>query len=416
MVWVAAGLGIFGLANFVFLALAGRELGPAGSAPVAVAWTVLNAVGIGLFQPLEQETGRTLSAMRSRGGHGSNLHRMVRYTIRCTILIAAIGAIGLPWIGNHVFSGAKELVVVVVLGLIGQALAYFARGVLAGSNRFARYGDQLGLDGSLRLAAAGVLFTTGSGSRLAYGMILVLAPVIATLTTVSLSALTRVWRSREDAVSSMPMTSLVANSTASQLLANFGPIAMALLATVAQQGLSGRFVAAVTVARIPLFLFAAIQAVFLPTLAALVANDSVVQFVRTLRRALFVTVALGVAGVGGIALLGHWVMWLIYGDEFTIGTRVLVLIAISGALFMLAQVFAQALLAHHGDRASAIAWTCGLVASAITLAVPVELSARVALALCTGAGVALLVLVSALARRMNAWRRSVSPTSSEVPE
>ena len=416
MVWVASGLGIFGVANFAFLALAGRDLGATGSAPVSVAWTLLNAIGIGLFQPLEQETSRRLAAARTRGAAGARLGRMVRYALITASTIVAVGLLALPWLGDSLFDGARELVPVLILGLLGQALAYFARGVLAGNRQFRSYGAQLAVDGSLRIGAATLLFYSGSGTRLTYGLILVVVPVVATLVTVKATALLRVWRNTDGEDFSTPMPPLVANSTASQLLANFGAIAMALLATSAQSDLTGSFVSAIAVARIPLFLFAAVQAVFLPALATLHAGDDIAGFRRAVNRAFLATFALGVLGVVGIAVLGQWI-FSIFGGTFLIGTNILVLIAASGALFMLAQVFAQALLAHHEEGSASLAWSAGIIISILTLLGPWELAIRVALALCTGAGAALVVLAYLLHRRLRLWagKSSLVPSPSTTP-
>lgn len=411
MLWVAVGLGVFGLSNFVFLALAGRDLGPATSAAVSVAWTLLNALGIGLFQPLEQETGRRLSAARATGGTGTNLRLMVRYGLFTVAAIVVVGVLGAPWIADALFGSARPVVAVVVLGLVGQALAYYARGVLAGTDRFDRYGEQLALDGALRIAAAGALYLSGAGTQLSYGLVLVVAPVLATLCTVRPRTLLAVARRTDGTAQATGMASLVAASSTGQILANLGPLAMAVMATASQQGLSGRFVAAVTVARIPLFLFAAIQAVFLPSLAALVARRDVAGFRGSVRKAMLASAALGVLGVLGISVLGHWALWLIYGADFTIGTVALVLIAVSGALFMLAQVFAQALLAHHSERAVAVCWGAGIVASVLALLAPFELSVTVAFALCVGSTVSLAALGLTYRSQVNAWR-----TSSSIPE
>ena len=412
MIWVAGGLGIFGVANFAFLALAGRDLGATGSAPVAVAWTLLNAIGIGLFQPLEQETSRRLAAARARGATGAHLGRMVRYALITSSTIIVAGLLASPWVGAHLFDGARELVPVLILGLLGQALAFFARGVLAGSGQFRNYGAQLAVDGTLRLGAAVALFYSGYGSRLSYGLILVVVPVVASLVTVQAKTLLRVWRNAGGENLSTPMPPLVANSTASQLLANFGAIAMALLATSSQSNLTGSFVSAIAVARIPLFLFAAVQAVFLPALATLRANDDLPGFRSAVERAFMATLALGVIGVAGIAVLGQWV-FSVFGGTFLISTIVLVLIAISGALFMLAQVFAQALLAHHEEGPASLAWTAGIAVAILTLLGPWELAIRVALALCTGAGAALVALAFVLHHLLRLWARHLR--SDPVP-
>ena len=410
MLWVAVGLGVFGLSNFVFLALAGRDLGPETSAAVSVAWTLLNALGIGLFQPLEQETGRRLSAARALGETGADLRRMVRYALVTGLLIVVVGLAGTPWIADALFGSAKDIVLVVVLGLLGQALAYYARGVLAGTGRFNRYGEQLAVDGAIRIVAASALYLSGAGNQFLYGIVLVVAPVAATLLTARVSTLVKVARHAVAQRNGDGMLSLVAASSSGQILANLGPIAMAVMATASQQSLSGRFVAAVTVARIPLFLFAAIQAVFLPALAALAATHDVAGFRASVRKALLASAALGLLGILAIAVLGHWVLWLIYGPEFTIDTPTLVLISISGALFMLAQVFAQSLLAHHAERTVAMGWTLGILGSIATLFVPLSLSVTVALALCVGSAVALTSLALASRRTNRVWQASLKVT------
>jgi O-antigen/teichoic acid export membrane protein len=410
-IWVACGLGLFGLSNFVFLALVGRDLGPAASAPVSVAWTVLNALGIGLFQPLEQETGRRLAASRATG-RGANVVTAVRFGVVASAVVLVVGLALMPWLADVFFGSAQDIVVVVVLGLVGQALAYYARGVLAGQGRFVRYGAQLGVDGALRIVLAGALFALPDASRLSYGLVLVLAPVVATLVTASPRALLHVGRGHRDLPRGAGIGALVAASTAAQVLANLGPIAMAALATPAQQGLSGRFVAAVTVARIPLFLFAAVQAVFLPSLAGHIARHDVVRYRTAVRGARLAALALAVSGVAGVWLLGEQALALIYGPEFAVGLSTLVVVAVSGGVFMLAQVQAQALLAHEQERVVALAWAAGVVGALVSLPLPGTLDLRVAVALTIGSAVSFLALTIALRRTDRRWdqlRREALP-------
>ncbi|WP_125774450.1 lipopolysaccharide biosynthesis protein [Antribacter gilvus] len=409
-VWVAVGLAVYGLSNFVFLAVAGRGLGPAGSAPVAVAWTVLNAIGIGLFQPLEQEVGRRLAADRARNA-GTSLLGALRFSAAMLGALALLGLLLHAPIADAFFARTREMVLVVVLGLLGQALAYYARGILAGSDSFARYGAQLAADGALRIVLVLALFWSGSTSRLAYGLVLVVAPVAATLLTVAVRRMWTVAVAHRAGGLSGPFAPLVAASISAQALANMGPVAVAALVAPDQQALSGTFVAAVTVARIPLFVFAALQAVILPALAAVVAERRVAEFVSTVRRATLATVALAVLGVGGVALLGQWIMHLVYGEEFTVPQLTMVLIAVSGGLFMIAQVLAQALLAHHAERVVALGWTLGFTVSLVTLLVPASPDVRVALALCTGALAAGIAHAAGLRLVMARWAR---PLAEEI--
>lgn len=402
--WVAVGLLAFGGSNFAFLAFAGRDLGPGAAAPLAVAWTLLNAIGIGLFQPLEQEAGRRISARRTLTGEArADLRHLVRLALVACTVCAVVAAALLGPIATLVFQDRRELVAVLVLGLVGQAVAYLARGVLAGTGRFPRYGLQLLADGVLRTAAAGALFVAGANVG-SYGAVLVVSPILATLLAVSPRAVGHAVTGAPAAGGVAPsMGALVAASTSGQLLANVGQLAVAALATASQQGLAGRFVYAVTVARIPLFLFAAVQAVFLPSLAALLARRDGAGFRRSVRNATVATSALGGVGVLGVGLLGNWVMGLIYGPDFHLDTGAFTLVAVSGGLFMLAQVGAQGLLAHHADAVVALGWTLGLVAALVSLALPGDLATRVAVALCVGSGAAMVSHAVALRSVHRAW-------------
>lgn len=116
----------------------------------------------------------------------------------------------------------------------------------------------------------------------------------------------------------------------------------------------------------------------------------------------------------GIAVLGRWLMHLIYGPGFTVAALDLNLIAVSGGLFMLAQAAAQGLLAHRADVPVAVGWSVGILATAAALALPLPTTTAVAVALCAGAAVALAVHLAVLARTVRAWARGLTPTE-EAP-
>ncbi|HEX2417748.1 MAG TPA: hypothetical protein VHJ83_06445, partial [Micromonosporaceae bacterium] len=62
---VGAGLGVLGLAAYVFLAIAGHTLDPADYSDLAVLWMIVFSLGPGLFFPFEQELGRLVAAHRA---------------------------------------------------------------------------------------------------------------------------------------------------------------------------------------------------------------------------------------------------------------------------------------------------------------------------------------------------------------
>jgi O-antigen/teichoic acid export membrane protein len=203
------------------------------------------------------------------------------------------------------------------------------------------------------------------------------------------------------------VTVLLVASVSSQLLANAGPVIVQVLARPSEQALAGKFLAALVIARVPLFLFAAVQAVLLPGLAALVAGGAVRAFVQRLAVVTGVTAVIAGFGVLVMWFWGNDLVALLFGSDFGIGQDAILLIALSGALFMLAQLAAQALLALGAEAWVVAGWCTGLVALVASCFVGGPVVRVAALALVIGSGVALLVLSGSLVVRGARWRTAV---------
>src|SRR5690606_13105121 len=138
------------------------------------------------------------------------------------------------------------------------------------------------------------------------------------------------------------------------------------------------------IARVPLFLFQAVQASLLPRLSHLAGGRRWPEFRVALRRLLLV-----VGGIGAIATLGAWtvgpfVLTTLFGDEYQLGHRDLALLALSSALFMAAVALGQSLIALSSQTNLALAWAAGIVAFAGVTALGNDLFLRVELGLVLG--------------------------------
>lgn len=402
---VAVGLGVYGLAAYAFLGLAGQVLGPEAFAPLSVMWTLLNAFGIGLFLPFEQELGRTTASLRAVDrGNAAVVRAVVRVAAVLLLAISALCLVTWPLLTRRLFHGDTALVPLLIGAMAGLAVAYVARGLLSGNGRYASYGAQFVVDGVLRIAGAGALYLADVREVWAFALVLVVAPLAAVLiTTPRRSTIVTPGDSVDTAAIRRAMAVLVVASLASQLLANAGPLIVQLRATASEQVLSGQFLAALTIARLPVFLFSAVQAVLLPGLAGLVGLRDVAGFHRRLG---LVTLATAVIGIGGTAAVWAWgdtLVPLLFGDAFGVGRSVVTLLALSGALFMLAQLAAQALLALAGERAVVVGWVAGAVALVVTALLPGELTSVAVRALVVGSAVSLLVLTAAVLLAVRRW-------------
>ena len=402
---VAAGLGVFGLATYGYLGFAGRDLGSVGFAPLSVLWTLLNAFGIGLFLPFEQELGRRTAERRATGDGNAPVVRRALAGAGITLgAVAVLAALGAGILSNRLFGGRVEMVPLFVLAIAGMAASYVVRGLLSGNGRFHRYGAQLAVDGVLRLGGAALLYFAGVSSVLAYGSLLVITPVLSVLlTTPRPSSIVTPGPPHAARVAAVGLGALIAASLLSQILANAGPIMVELLATADEAEASGQFVAALVIARVPLFVFAAVQAVLLPGLAASVGARDAATFRARMAQVGLATLVIGVVGTLAVWFLGPQLVPLLFSDAFGTDRGVITLIAGSGAVFMLAQAAAQGLLALGAERFVVVGWSSGLAALTLALAWDGPIAERAAVALLAGSAGAMAVLAAGLLSTYRRW-------------
>jgi O-antigen/teichoic acid export membrane protein len=192
---------------------------------------------------------------------------------------------------------------------------------------------------------------------------------------------------------------LVASLCAFALM-NIGPVLVKLLAPESESAAAGHFVNGVVIARIPLFLFQAVQASLLPKLSGLAHSGQLGDFRSGLRRLLIAVAGLAVIGtIAGIVLGPFVVNTMFPGSD--LGARTMGLLAAGAGLYMLAMACAQALIALGGHADQAAGWFFGCVVLAITVLVASQdVFFRVELALFAGSAAALLMMGALLLRRL----------------
>lgn len=400
---VALGLLVLGLASFVYISLAGRALGPARFAPLGTLWVIVNAAGPAFFQSLEQELGRGIAHRRAEG-IGSRRY-FLRGTALAGLLVLVSAAVLLGAAGplaDHVFHGERVLVLALVVGIAGLGSEHLTRGAFAGAQAFGRYGWQLGLDGGLRLLGAVALTIAGVGSVGWFGFTLALAPVVAVLLTarrlgpaMDAGPDDTTWGQLSRAVAV-----LMVGTVLSQFVVNAAPVAANVLAGHGETARAGVFISVLVLARIPLFLFSAIQAAFLPGLAALVARNDMPGFRRRLSTVLAAVGALGAVGVVCFVALGPWAVRLLYGAAYATTRTDVWPLAAGAGLFMVAATLAQTLISLRSYALSVLGWVLGSGTFLAVVSVHLRLEQRVGLAFFAATLVAAAVAAVALWRRL----------------
>ncbi|MCV2488581.1 hypothetical protein OF117_04325 [Geodermatophilus sp. YIM 151500] len=411
---VAAGLGVLGLASFAFLSVCGRALGPAELAPLGTLWVLINALGPALFQPLEQEVGRSV-AHRAASGQGARpvFLRATGLAVAAVLVTGLVLLVVREPLATSVFAGQDVLVLALFVGLAGLCAEHLSRGAFAGSGAFPRYGAQLAVDGVLRIGSAAVLAAIGVATAGPYGLFLGLAPVLAVAVTAArLGPAVRpgphaTWADLGGAVGWLTVGAL-----AGQFVVNAAPVAVNVLADASEQARAGIFISVLVLARVPLFLFAAIQASFLPGMAALAAAGDTAGFRHRLNIVTLGVAGLGTAGLLVIVAVGPPLVRLVYGGEFDTTRADLWPLAAASGLFMVASAVGQALISVRGYRASVVGWTAGALTFLVVLLAPLRLELRVGYAFLAASAVATALLLLLMRARL---RHPLTPADVATP-
>lgn len=395
---VAGGLVVLGLAAYVFLALAGHALSAADFSALSVLWVIVFAVGPGLFFPLEQELARVVAGRTEAGdGPGAVVARVAALAAAALAALLVLLVVVGPWVSARLFGGDRGLTAALGLNVVALALVHLSRGVLAGTGRFRRYGAQLAVDGVLRCGVAAVLPATGLASPAAFGVALAAAQVLAVLVTAGGAVRLESGPPAPWATVTAGLGLLLASTLAAQVLVNVGVVVARLLA--ADPALAGELLSAAVLTRLPLFAYAALQASLLPSLSRAVAAGDEPAYRRTLSRALWTVVGLGVAGAAVCAALGVRLTRVLFDARGVLSAADFAWLSTGTAVFLVALVLGQGGLALGRHAVQAVAWTTGLaVLVAVTLA-PLGVLARVELGYLLGSLTVVLMLAADLTRR-----------------
>ncbi|TMM04951.1 MAG: hypothetical protein E6G05_05260 [Actinobacteria bacterium] len=281
------------------------------------------------------------------------------------------------------FDGSAALYWILVIGVLAYAASYFARGWLAGHQRFELYGGLVFLESTSRyLFALAVAVGIASGQG-AVGLGMAVAP-FASLCVIPF-AFSRI---RVSAPAGMPAAdaaregpahaqleeaatditlrhgtafavSVVGIMLAEQTLMNAGVLIVAAKSggVSVTVGLTGFVFNVLLIVRAPLQLFQAIQTSILPHLAGLEAHESADEFRRAIRITIRAIAVFAGAVALGLLTIGPAVMTAFLGNKgFHYGRVGLALVGIGMGLHLVAGTLNQAALARGRAAWAALGW------------------------------------------------------------
>ena len=411
---VGAGLMVLGAGMYVHLAVAGHSLTASGMAAVSVLWSLVFLLGLGVFLPVEQELIRLVAARTAVGeGVTGAVRRICALSAVILAVIAVPLAVAAVPLARLLFGGDTVMVAELGSACLAMAVTTVCRGTLAGQGRFGAYGSQLAADGGARAALACALGLAGTHSAAAFGLILTVAPLLsAAFTAGPLLAGLRPgpappWGATSGRLAMLIMTMLLA-----QCVINLAVITARLLSP-GDPAVVGALLAALVLARVPLFVFTSLQTALLPGLSGAVAAGDRARFRLLLRRSCAIVVGLGVAGGLPAVILGPWLTQVLFGASPVLGHASFALLAFGTMCYMLALVLGQGAMALTRHRDQLLAWLAGVTVLAVITLAPGEVTTRVVAAYAAGcATVAAALAIVLLRRAPKPARRTVT---REVP-
>ncbi len=383
---LSVGIATTGVVTFAYFSLAAHALPADAYARITLLWSVMFVIVSVIYRPVEQLLSRTIADRRARGlgGHPLRVPLLIQGGLAAAFLLAAL-ALRAP-VRDDLLGGSAALFWILVGGVLAYAASYFARGWLAGHQRFALYGGLVLLESTSRclFALAAVLGVTSGQTAVALG---ILAAPLVSLVVVPWAFGRRdpqdgategrglapsgeapaaegpvAGPQREDGLSlrrgSAFAVAVLGIMAAEQTLLNGAVLTV-------DRALAGVVFSVLLVARAPLQLFQAVQGSLLPHLAGLEATAGREEFARAVRITLLAIAAFALTVAAGLALLGPWAMDLLFDGKVDAPRGGLALVALGMGCHLAAGTLNQAALARGRAAEAAAAW---LVAAAAFLA------------------------------------------------
>jgi O-antigen/teichoic acid export membrane protein len=370
--FLAIGVGLTGLITYAYFLIASHVLSKPDYGQITVLWSAVFITISTLYRPIEQLLSRHISERRTKKEPVNEPMRVASIIQLGLSLFFAVVALALRGpIQNSLLEGNETLYWVFFSSVLFYAASYFARGFLAGEQRFGLFVAMILSESCFRTVFAVMVAIGVLSGQSAVAIGITAAPALSLL--VVPFAFAR--RARMEAAA--PVAAAQGDEkfsfaegggfAAAVLVIMFSEQAFLNAGPLITRGLQGAAAAGfifnvLMIARAPLQLFQSVSTSILPHLTRLHAStseDAEREFHHTVRMVL-----LGLAAFTGIAFLfmavaGPKAMQLAFSNKFTYDREGLLLITAGMGLYLSSVTVNQACIAQGQVRRAAARWiTC----------------------------------------------------------
>jgi len=368
--FLAVGVGLTGLITYAYFLIASHVLSKPDYGQITVLWSAVFITISTLYRPIEQLLSRHISERMVKGqpiGQPMRVASTIQLGLSLFFAVVALALRG-P-IQNGLLEGNETLYWVFFSSVLFYAASYFARGFLAGQQRFGLFVALILSESCFRTIFAVLVAVSILSGQSAVAIGITAAPALSLL--VVPFAFAR--RAKQQAEAPPPVAkedeehfsfAEGGGFAAAVLVIMFSEQAFLNAGPLITRGLQGAAAAGfifnvLMLARAPLQLFQSVSTSILPHLTKLHASrteDSRREFAKTVRVVLLGIGAFTAVVVIVVLIAGPQAMQIAFSKKFTYDRPGLLLVAIGMGLYLCSVTVNQACIAQGQVRRAAVRW------------------------------------------------------------
>jgi O-antigen/teichoic acid export membrane protein len=369
--FLAVGVGLTGLITYAYFLIASHVLSKPDYGQITVLWSAVFITISTLYRPIEQLLSRHISERMAKGepiGQPMRVASTIQFGLSLFFAVVALALRG-P-IQNGLLEGNETLYWVFFSSVLFYAASYFARGFLAGQQRFGLFVALILSESCFRTIFAVLVAVSILSGQSAVAIGITAAPAL------SLLVVPFAFARRAKQQAEAPPAAVAKEDQEHFSFAEGGGFAAAVLVIMFSEqaflnagplitrGLQGAAAAGfifnvLMLARAPLQLFQSVSTSILPHLTKLHASgteESRGEFGKTVRVVLLGIAAFTALVVVVVLIAGPKAMQIAFSNKFTYDRPGLLLVSVGMGLYLCSVTVNQACIAQGQVRRAAVRW------------------------------------------------------------